>query len=212
MRRGLGNERGYRDDVKIAVLGAGRVGRTLGEGWAARGHEIVFGVRDPIDARYAELEAVAEPAEAARGAQVVVLALPWPAVEGVVQGLALDDAVVIDATNPLGASGDVSGAERVAEWAPQARVVKAFNTTGFENMADPAYPDGRAAMLVAGDDTRAKDVALSLADELGFDALDAGPLTAARELEAVAALWIRLARSGHGRDIAFALLRREANF
>lgn len=194
--------------VKIAVLGAGRVGRTLGDGWAARGHEVVYGVRDPDDARHAALGEVAEPAEAARGAHVVVLALPWPAVEEVVRGLQLDDAVVVDATNPLGASGDVSGAERVAEWSPGARVVKSFNTTGWENMADPAYPHGRAAMLVAGDDARAKEVALSLAGELGFDALDAGPLTAARELEAVAALWIRLSRTGHGRDIAFTLLRR----
>jgi len=195
--------------VKIAVVGAGRVGRALGERWAARGHEIVYGVRSPGDARHAELGSVAEPVEAARNADVVLLALPWSAVESVVRALDLTtDAVVIDATNPLGASGDVSGAERAAEWAPRARVAKAFNTTGWENMADPAYPGGQPAMLVAADDARAKEVALSLAGELGFDALDAGTLTAARELEALAALWIRLARSGHGREIAFSLLRR----
>jgi predicted dinucleotide-binding enzyme len=194
--------------VRIAVLGAGRVGRALGERWAAGGHEIVYGVRDPGDPRHVELRSAAEPVDAIRSADVVVLALPWTAVADVVRGLELAEAVVIDATNPLGASGDVSGAERIAEWAPQARVVKAFNTTGWENMADPAYPAGPSAMLVAGDDPSAKDVALALAVELGFDALDAGPLAAARELEAVAALWIRLAGSGHGRQIAFSLLRR----
>jgi predicted dinucleotide-binding enzyme len=194
--------------VKIAVVGAGRVGGTLGERWAANGHEVVYGVRSPNDRRHSELGSVADPADAARNADVVLLALPWTEVEGLVGVLDLADTIVIDATNPLGASGDVSGAERLAKWAPQARVVKAFNTTGWESMADTAYPGGKAAMLVAGDDARAKEVALALAGELGFEALDAGPLTAARELEALATLWIRLTRSGHGREIAFSLLRR----
>jgi predicted dinucleotide-binding enzyme len=194
--------------MKIAIVGAGRVGTTLGGRWSAGGHEVVYGVRNPADPRYADLRSAAVPAEAVRGAEVVVVALPWAAVEDVVHQLDLADVVVIDATNPLGTAGEVSGAERIAAWAPQARVAKAFNTTGWENMADPAYPGGRAAMLVAADDVGAKETALSLAAELGFDALDAGPLAAARELEALTALWIRLARSGHGRQIAFALLRR----
>jgi predicted dinucleotide-binding enzyme len=75
-------------------------------------------------------------------------------------------------------------------------------------MADTAFSAGTPVMLVAGDDGDAKETALALAIELGFDAVDAGPLVAARELEGLAALWIRLARGGHGRDIAFSLLRR----
>lgn len=194
--------------MRIAILGAGRVGTTLGGGWEARGHDVVYGVRDPADPRHEEHGAAAMPADASRGADVVVLALPWAAVEGVLRGLDLAGSVVVDATNPLGAIDDGSGAERVASWAPAARVVKAFNTTGWENMADPAYAEGRAAMLVAADDAEAKETVLALAGELGFDAVDAGPLAAARELEALASLWIRLSRSGHGRGIAFSLLRR----
>lgn len=194
--------------MKIAIVGAGRVGTTLGERWASGGHEVVYGVRDPADPRHARLGSAAPPAEAVRRADVVVIALPWAAVEDVVREVDLSGAVVIDATNPLGAAGEVSGAERIAAWAPGARVVKAFNTTGWENMADPSYPGGRAAMLVAADDAGAKEAALALAGELGFDAIDAGPLAAARELEALAALWIRLARTGHGRQISFSLLRR----
>jgi len=193
--------------MKIAIVGAGRVGTTLGQRWAAGGHDVVYGVRDPAGPRQAGLPSAAFPAEAVRGADVVVLSLPWAAVEDVVGGLELSGVVVVDATNPLGAAGEVSGAERIATWAPGARVVKAFNTTGWENMADPAYPEGRPAMLVAADDAGAKDAVLALAAELGFDAIDAGPLVAARELEALAALWIRLSRT-HGRQIAFALLRR----
>lgn len=196
--------------MKIAVLGAGRVGRALGERWSARGHDVVYGVRDPGSRRHSELGAAATASEAVHDAGVVLLALPWAAVDEVVRELDLSGAVVIDATNPLGAAGDASGAERLAERFPSARVVKAFNSTGWEVMTDTAFSAGTPVMLVAGDDGHAKETALALATELGFDAVDAGPLAAARELEALAALWIRLARGGHGRDIAFALLRRGA--
>ncbi len=125
------------------------------------------------------------------------------------------DAVVIDATNPLAANSralkehpELSGAQLVAEWARSSRVVKAFNTTGAGNMADSTYP-GAPVMLCAGDDADAKSVVSTLATEIGFEAVDAGPLTAARDLEHVARIWIRLAYSlGQGPDIAFALLRR----
>lgn len=198
------------EPVRIAVLGAGRVGRALGAGWAARGHAVVYGVRDPSDPRYAGLGAVASTAAAAEGADVLVLTLPWSAVADVLGQVETDGKVVVDATNPLGAPDPEgrSGAERVAELAPSARVVKAFNTVGFETMADAAYPSGTPVTLVAGDDAGAKETVLGLASGLGFDAVDAGPLEAARDLERLAALWIRLARGLLGREIAFALLRR----
>ncbi|MBI1350013.1 MAG: hypothetical protein GC156_02715 [Actinomycetales bacterium] len=89
------------------------------------------------------------------------------------------------------------------------RVVKAFNTTGSENMTDPDYSGQRPVMLVAGDDAAAKGLTMDLAEGIGFDAVDAGPLAAARDLEHLAMLWIRLAYSlGNGPDIAFSLLRR----
>jgi 8-hydroxy-5-deazaflavin:NADPH oxidoreductase len=123
----------------------------------------------------------------------------------------LSGRVVADATNPMGqpVAGGGSGAERVASLAPGAHVVKAFNTMGFETMASPVI-EGRAALaLMAGDDVGAKEVVASLARDLGFDAVDAGGLTAARHLESLAELWVHLAmRAGLGRDMAFALLRR----
>jgi predicted dinucleotide-binding enzyme len=196
--------------VRIAILGAGRVGRALGAGWAARGHDVVFGVRDPSDPRYAGLGSVEVPGSAARDADLLVLALPWSAVREVLAEVETDGKIVMDATNPLGSPDPEgrSGAERVAELAPGAHVVKAFNTVGFETMADTAYPGGTPLMPVAGDDAGAKETVLGLASSLGFEAVDAGPLEAARDLERLAALWIRLARGALGRDIAFALLRR----
>jgi len=93
--------------------------------------------------------------------------------------------------------------------APGARVVKAFNTMGWETMADPVI-DGRNALgLVAGDDPDAKQTVLALARGLGFEAVDAGGLDAAELLEDLARLWVHLAfRAGQGRGVAFALLRR----
>jgi len=203
--------------MRIAVIGAGRVGSTLGRRWEEAGHDVGYGVRDPSEARHAELGAVALPADAVFGADVVLVALPWDATEAVVSVLDVGNAVVIDATNPLAANArelaahpELSGAELVARWIGSARVVKACNTTGSGNMADTAYPgDTRPLMPVAADDAEAKAVVLGLVDQLGFDGLDAGPLAAARDLEHLAALWIRLAYPlGQGPDIAFALLRR----
>lgn len=208
---------GMRGDMKIAVIGAGRVGSTLGGRWSELGHDVVYGVRDPCETRHASLGAVALPAEAVDGADAVLVALPWDAVEPVIRGLALSDALVIDATNPLAANArelvahpELSGAELVAGWSGSSRVVKAFNTTGSGNMADPVYPGGVAPLMpVAGDDADAKQVVMGLAEELGFAPVDAGPLSAARDLEHLAALWIRLAYPlGNGPDIAFGLLRR----
>lgn len=104
---------------------------------------------------------------------------------------------------------DDSGAEQVQRWAPTAKVVKVFNSTGRENMADPRYPTGRALMLACGDDAGAVDLAVRLATDLGFEALAFGALKQARLLEPLALVWIRLAMvHGQGRGFAFGLLRR----
>jgi predicted dinucleotide-binding enzyme len=87
--------------MRIAIIGAGRVGSTLGRRWQGQGHEVVYGVRDPGDTRHAELGAVASPAGAAAGADVVLVALPWGAAEAVLAGLDVGEAVVVDAMNPL---------------------------------------------------------------------------------------------------------------
>lgn len=202
--------------MKIAIIGAGRVGRALAGGLGRGGrHDVVVGVRDPSDPRHRDLPRAASPADAVTGADVVVLAVPWDAVEGVVSTLDLGEAVIVDATNPLAAGaralveGPDSGAELIARWAGSNRVVKAFNSTGAANLADPTYAGGRPMMPVAGDDPDAKAVVVDLADQLGFDQVDAGTLAGARELEHLALLWIRLAHQlGNGPGFAFSVLRR----
>ncbi len=189
----------------------------LGEGWTRAGHEVVYGVRDAAKVAAALPSAkLAAPAEAARDAEVVVLTVPFAALEPTVASLGpLAGKVVIDATNPVGAgirtslpAGD-SGAKRVAAASPGARVVKAFNTTGFNVMANPRFGDEAATMFVAGDDAAAKQVAGELATALGFEPVDAGPLSQAELLEQLAMLWISMAIAhGHGREMAFRLVKR----
>ena len=210
--------------MRIAVIGAGSVGGTLGKGWAERGHQVTFAVKDPADAKLRSLlgsikgKADAKPVrDAARDAEVVVLATPWDANADAIRAAGdLAGKILIDVTNPLkpDLSGlalghDTSGAERVAAMAKGARVFKALNQTGFENMANPAYPAGKAVMFVAGDDPAGKKTVLELVSGLGFEAVDAGNLQAARLLEPLAMLWIHLmVHQKIGRSFAFGLMRR----
>lgn len=209
--------------MRIAIIGAGNVGSALGRGWSARGHPVTFGVRDPKDARVQAViaatsgKARAETVrEAAAGAEVVVLATPWPAAREAVQSAGdLGGKVLIDATNPLTddfsalvLGHSTSAGEEVARWARGARVVKAFNTIGAQHMTDPRLGGERASMFLCGDDADARRTVAQLAEALGFEPVDAGPLRQARLLEPLAMLWISLAFAhGHGPDIAFKLLR-----
>jgi len=97
----------------------------------------------------------------------------------------------------------------IAQWAPGAAVFKTFNTTGFNNMADlSGYPD-TPVMFVAGDDSARKPAVLDLVRDIGFEAIDAGPLRIARLLEPFGMLWIDQALNrGAGRDFAFAVVRK----
>jgi NADPH-dependent F420 reductase len=207
--------------MKIAIIGTGTVGGTLGRRFAALGHEVAFGSRSnkavkgglPANAALRSVE------DAAREADVIVLTVPGSAVLEVARSIApASGKIVVDVTNPLvsgvgGLSLDVgphgeSGAELVAAALPQARVVKAFNQTGAENMANPLYDGAASVMFYAGDDKDAKGVVGELVRSLGFDAIDAGGLSRSRELEHLAMLWIALAYGGLGRNIAFRLVRR----
>lgn len=208
--------------MKIAIIGTGSVGSALGRGFARAGHEVVFGVRDAEKPEVRKLveetgARAASIADVASGAEVVVLAMPWGAAQDVLRttgGLA--GKIVFDCTNPLNATfsgldtgGARSAAEQIAAWAPGARVVKVFNSTGAGNMADPRYGGDRTTMLYCGDDEEAKKMANRLAADLGFEPVDAGPLSAAYLLEHFAMLWIHLAYgAGMGRNIAFKLMQR----
>jgi len=214
--------------MKLAIIGAGDVGGTLGTAWARKaGHEICFGVTNPrSDRTQALLRALGgkaragTAAEAAAFGEIIVLATPWPATEAAIRAMGdLNGRIVLDCTNPLSMGPDglglaightTSGGEKVQGWAAGASVFKTLNTTGFPNMAEPVFNGTRSVMFVAGDDEAAKPRVMDLVGGLGFEVVDAGPLRVARLLEAHAMLWIHLSLNrGLGRDWAFALLRRQ---
>ncbi|HEY2538389.1 MAG TPA: NADPH-dependent F420 reductase [Stellaceae bacterium] len=208
--------------MKLAMIGAGNVGSALGRAWLQAGEDLSFGVPEPGDAKYRTLprDRLRRPAEAARDAEIIVLATPWPATETAVKSLGdLAGKIIIDCTNPLGMGADglelvlgqdISGGERVASWAPGASVFKSFNQTGAENMGAAARFPVRPVMFVAGDDDERKPFVLALVSKIGFDAIDAGPLRIARLLEPFAMLWIDQAlMRGRGQDFAFTITRRD---
>jgi predicted dinucleotide-binding enzyme len=206
--------------MDIVIVGAGNVGRALGSGWLRAGHKVTYAVRDPAKPELAALRqqgaSIVLSSSAATAGDVIALTVPWPAVDATIRSLgSLAGKIVIDATNPLSPDFSLavgyndSAGETVARLATGARVVKAFNITGSNNMADSRYSGGKLMMPVAGDDGEAKRVVLTLASDLGFDAIDAGPLTMSRYLEPMAMVWIKLAITQKmGRDFGFAILRR----
>jgi len=206
----------------IAILGAGNVGTALARALIARGESVVFGVPDPDKYRATARQlgpaaSVVSTDAAIMASDLVILATPYSAAAGIARSVPdWQGRILVDATNPLapGLAGlsvgtTTSGAEEIARAAHGARVVKAFNTTGAENMADSHYAGGAVFMPVCGDDAEARSRVIALATLVGFDAVDCGDLSAARYLEPFAMTWIHMAiKLGHGRNFAFARLRR----
>jgi hypothetical protein len=206
--------------MKIAIIGVGTVGSALARGLQKSSHAVVLGARDVTDRSTRDLAAdvgaeLALPVEAARSAELVILALPWNVAEPAVKALGdLTGKVVIDCMNPIGMVDGVlglvlghttSGGETVAGWLPGARVVKTLNQVGAEIMADNAGMAHRPVMFMAGDDAQAKAMVATVLTDLGFEPLDAGELAKSRLLEPFGMVWINQALlRGKGRAWAFA--------
>ena len=204
--------------MRIAIIGTGNVGGAIARGLAGKGHDLILGARDPAGAAALATETgaqVAAPAEAAKGADIVILALPWAAAEAAVRDLGdLAGQTVVDCMNPIGRTAGgmdltvghtTSGGELVQGWLPHAHVVKTLNQVGAEIMADTARLPHRPVMFMAGNDAGAKGKVGQMLIDLGFEALDAGDITKARLLEPFGMVWINQAlMRGKGRTWAFA--------
>jgi 8-hydroxy-5-deazaflavin:NADPH oxidoreductase len=206
--------------MKIGILGAGNIGGGLGRRWVAAGHQVRFGVRDPERAAALVVEcgggaSAGSIAEAAAFGEVVVLAVPWAAaLDAVAAAGDLSGKVLVDATNalrwddgPMAALEGTSAAETIAAHTA-ASVVKAFNTLGAEHLATGQVGGVPADVFLCSDDPAAKLTVAGLAEQLGFTAVDLGPLRYARSAEQIAIAWIYLAmKGGLGRNVAFKVLR-----
>lgn len=198
--------------MKVAILGPGNVGRSLGHRALQAGHEIVLGVRSPDSASARSASALLAAAricefhEAAMRADLALLTVPWAAAEEVVASL--PGGIVVDCTNPVApglrhALGDRSGAEVLAASNPAIHAVKAFNVYGVEILGNPDFGDESGTLPIAGDDPGAKARVAELARSMGWDALDVGPLALALQLEHLALLWIHMVRA-QGQPSSFA--------
>ena len=186
--------------MKIGIIGVGNVGQALAKGSVRAGHTVAITATHAEEAGHvaAEVGAKAAPsnAEAVADAVVVILAVPFDAVDAITRelGSRLDGKVLIDVTNRFSPEqlDGTSNAEIIQRMAPNAKVVKAFNTIFASHQADPIIDDIQLDGFVAGDDGAAKQQVLALVASLGFRPIDTGPLTMARALEGMGMLNISL--------------------
>ena len=191
--------------MQIAIIGAGNVGRALATSLTRAGHDVTITAEHPEHAAEAATQTGATAgtsnAEAASGAEVVVLAVPAQAIGRIAgaMGSSLDGKVVIDVTNRPTPNPDGSATSIVEELQgqlPAAHVVKAFNTAFASRQADATVGGIAADGFVAGDDATAKQTVLDVVESVGFRPVDAGSLASARTLEGMA--WLNIQRNMSG--------------
>lgn len=210
--------------MNIAFIGIGKVGSALASNLVKAGHRVMVAARDLKSESVKtalqnnpRLEALSIERALAE-AEIVFLATPYPANAEALAGLDLSDKILVDCTNPVGAGlthalqSKNSGSEEVQRLLPRTKVVKCFTIYGFENFQNTSYPgygDLKPAMLMVGDDASAKETVSKLTADLGWNPVDAGPLSSALHLEHMTLLWIKMARmQGHGSDFVWAMLQR----
>jgi AAA family ATP:ADP antiporter len=185
--------------MNIGIIGAGRIGGTLGELWVKAGHRVLLSSRHPenlkdLAARLGPLARVGTPREAAAFGEVILIAVPYGALPQVGRDFAAEmrGKVVLDAANPFpGRDGPVAEEARrkgtgvaSAQHLPGVRLVRAFNTIPSTVLRDEAHRAGeRIAVPLAADDREALAVATRLVEAAGFEPVAVGPLARAREFD-----------------------------
>lgn len=192
--------------MRVAVIGRGNIGGTIGRALAGAGHDVVYGTRDPSGAA-GDGTAVAEIGAAIDGADAVLLAVPAKAVEDLLaeHGAALDGKLVVDATNNISAPV-ANAAAAVAKAAPGARYARAFNNLGWENFADPDF-DGVNADLIYSSAEDDRGAVEELISAVGLRPLYLGP-DQQDTVDRVLPVWFALVQARGNRHIAFKLLEK----
>ncbi|RKN76781.1 hypothetical protein D7Z94_23640 [Ulvibacterium marinum] len=209
--------------MKLAFIGIGNVGFALANNLQKKGHEIIIAHND---VKSSSVQATKEknpnfsvlPVQAAVGeSDIVFLATPFGINHSILEPIRFHGKTLIDCTNPVGAGishgleSKISGAEKVQEWAPDAKVVKSYTIYGYENLMNTDFPnyDVKPVMLIAGNDVEAKNQVSLLNTDMGFETLDVGNLPQALHLEHMTLLWVKMVRAnGHHPNFTWAYLER----
>ena len=214
--------------MKVGILGTGDVGRALGKGFLALGHDVKMGGREANNpkavtwAKGAGAKASTGTfADAAAFGELIVLATLGVANPEVIRAAGPErfrGKVVIDATNPLDFSGgpppklavgpEDSGGEQVQRLLPEARVVKAFNIVGNAHMFRPEFPGGPPDMLFCGNDSAAKQTVDRILVDFGWNTSDVGGIESSRYLEGMCMVWVLHGLRVNSWNHAFKLLRK----
>ncbi|MFL6385921.1 MAG: NADPH-dependent F420 reductase [Terriglobales bacterium] len=187
---------------KVAVLGSGGVGITLAQGLQKHGYQVVIGTKTPGKKTDWSGE-ITTYEDAARGADILVLAVKGSVAEDVVKTVSAHAAgkTVIDAVNPIADAPPQNGVlkffttldeslmEKLQRTAPQANFVKAFNSVGQALMVNPKLKGGPPTMFICGNNEQAKKEVVTILTSFGWEAEDMGPAEAARAIEPLCMLW-----------------------
>ena len=196
--------------MKIAIIGAGNIGGTLGRKWALAGHEVRFGVRNPADSKFDSLRTVGKVAsvvEALDGTDVVLLSMPGGAVADFVEqhSASLARKIVIDSTNSI-RNAYMNSLAVLKEKAPEAKLIRAFNALGWENFEVPLINGVQIDLFYCGH-AGSRTVTDQLVADIGLHPIYIGDLDLAAVLDGMTRMWFALALAqGRGRRIAFKLL------
>ena len=190
----------------VAVIGTGDLGDSLGLRFAELGHQVVYGSRNPASEKVTALvtktgngASATTQMEAAQTGDIVVLAVPWPAMETVARSLGnLDGKIVIDVSMPMVQTEDgypaisvpTSSAEMIQAWNPGAKVIKTFASMGSVVIDDSLVAGGPVTMPLASDHRDAKERVAEIVAAMGLDPVDFGPLHMSRHIESLQVIWL----------------------
>ncbi len=201
----------------VGIIGTGNMGMGLAKQFAKLGYDVMLGSRNPEKAKEKadSIEGKVKSGtiqEAADFGDIVVPAVKFPLVLDVLKQLgSLEGKIVLDISNPVGVEleSTTSAAEEIAKVIPRTKIIKAFNTI-FSSIihTNPKYGDQKATLLICGDDKESKKTVAVLAEEMGYEPIDVGPLKNARYTEAMTLLLIQVGTSMEKWDIAWKLLQR----
>lgn len=209
--------------MKLAFIGIGNVGFALANNLHKKEHEIIIAQNDVnsaslLNAKEKNSSFSALPIqEAVDIADIVFLATPFKFNKEILTLIDFKNKTLVDCTNPVGAGithglqSQISGAEKVQEWANNAKVVKSYNIYGFENLENSNFPNYnvKPLMMIAGNDSHSKTQVKKLNLDLGFETLDVGNLSQSLHLEHMALLWVKMVRAnGHHPNLTWACLER----